>query len=393
MRLMLPTLSHTSNVAVYDHLERALLVIRSLFTPFDLGGITLRNRVVMAPMTRSRAGAGNAPTPLVATYYLQRASAGLIITEATQVAPEGVGYPNTPGIHTEEQVAGWRPVVDAVHGHDGRIFLQLWHVGRVSHPSFQPRGQLPVAPSAIAPEGSIYTAAGPRPFEVPRAVDAREVPGITEQFRRGAVRALAAGFDGVEIHAANGYLIDQFLRDGTNRRTDRYGGSVENRVRFLVEVTEAVASVWGGVRVGVRISPTNPFNSMRDSDPLRTFVAAADALTPFGLAYLHVVEDAPPAAGGRRPAVTSAIRRVFRGPLMVNGGYDGARAATAITEGAADLVSFAALFLANPDLPARLARQASLNPPDPATFYGGDEVGYTDYPTLEAVPACVECAR
>jgi N-ethylmaleimide reductase len=238
-----------------------------LFAPFDLGGLALPNRIVMAPMTRNRAGPGNVPTALNAEYYAQRASAGLIVTEATQVSPQGVGYPGTPGIHTDAQVEGWRRVTDAVHRAGGRIFLQLWHVGRISHPSLQPDGVLPVAPSAIAAEGEAFTPRGLQPFVVPRALEVAEIPGVVAQFEEGAWRAQAAGFDGVEIHGANGYLIDQFLRDGTNRRTDRYGGSVENRARFLLEVTEAVAGVWGADRVGVRLSPWSDFNSMRDSDP------------------------------------------------------------------------------------------------------------------------------
>ena len=243
--------------------------------------------MLMAPMTRNRAGPGNIPTPLMATYYRQRASAGLMVTEATQVAPEGVGYVNTPGIHTEEQVAGWRHVTRAVHAAGGRILLQLWHVGRISHPSMQPGGALPLAPSPVKPEGQIFTAQGRKPFVTPRALESEEIPRVVAQFADGARRAKEARFDGVEIHAANGYLIDQFLRDGTNQRTDRYGGSLVNRVRFLREVAEAVVGVWGEGRVGVRLSPTSRFNDMRDSDPVQTFSAAARALDSLGLAYLR----------------------------------------------------------------------------------------------------------
>ncbi|MEA2602687.1 MAG: N-ethylmaleimide reductase [Acidobacteriota bacterium] len=362
----------------------------ALLTPFQLGSYTLRNRAVMAPMTRNRAGEGLAPTPIAATYYAQRASAGLIITEGSQVSPQGVGYPNTPGIHSEAQVAGWQKVTAAVHERGGRIFLQLWHVGRISHPSLQPEGALPVAPSAIAAEGMVYTYSGPQPFVAPRALELAEIPGVVEQFAHGARQALEAGFDGVEIHGANGYLVDQFLRDGTNHRTDAYGGPMENRVRFLVEVVEAVAGVWGADRVGVRFSPTGTFNSMSDSDPVATFGHAAQALDRFGLAYLHVVEPfsgrfAVPGA----PAVAKAMRERFHGAFILNGGFDLAAADAAIASGQADLVSFGQLFLANPDLPERFAEGAPLNVPDSTTFYTGGERGYIDYPAREAVAAAV----
>ena len=349
-----------------------------LFTPIQLGALALPNRVVMAPMTRNRAGAGNLPGALAAEYYRQRASAGLIVTEATQVSPQGVGYPGTPGIHSDDQVTGWRRVTDAVHAAGGRIFLQLWHVGRISHPSLQPDGVLPVAPSAIAAKGDAFTASGPQPFVTPRALETAEIPGIVAQFENGARHALEAGFDGIEIHGANGYLVDQFLRDGTNRRTDRYGGSLENRARFLLEVAEAVAGVWGANRVGVRISPRSDFNDMHDSDPASTFGYAAQALAPLGLAYLHVVEPVGDAA-----PLAPALKAAFGGPLMVNGAYTRPLAEAALARGEADLVSFGASFLANPDLPLRLARNAPLNAPDPTTFYGGDARGYTDYPALE----------
>jgi N-ethylmaleimide reductase len=352
-----------------------------LFTPFQLGPLLLPNRIVMAPMTRNRAGAGNVPTALNAEYYSQRAGAGLIVTEATQVSPQGVGYPGTPGIHTDAQVAGWRKVTDAVHRAGGRIFLQLWHVGRISHPSLQPGGALPVAPSAIAAEGQVFTHSGLQPFVVPRPLEIREIAGVVAQFEAGARHALAAGFDGVEIHGANGYLIDQFLRDGTNRRTDRYGGSLENRARFLLEVTETVAELWGPERVGVRLSPWSDFNSMHDSDPPVTFGYVARALAPFGLAYLHVVEPVGDVPAGAE-LLTPRLKAAFGGALMVNGGYTRPLAEAALARGDADLVSFAASFLANPDLPVRLARNAPLNEPDPATFYGGDHHGYTDYPLL-----------
>jgi N-ethylmaleimide reductase len=348
-----------------------------LFTSVGIGPHRLRNRVVMAPMTRSRAGEGNAPTELTAEYYAQRASAGLIVTEASQVSPEGVGYPFTPGIHTDAQVRGWRRVTDAVHGRGGLIFLQLWHVGRISHPDFQPGGALPVAPSAVAARGEAFTTEGPKPFPVPRALDAAEIPGVVAQFAEGARRALDAGFDGVEIHGANGYLIDQFLRDGSNRRTDAYGGPVANRVRFLLEVTDAVAGVWGAGRVGVRVSPWSGFNDMSDADPAALFVHAAERLSPYGLGYLHLVEPV-----GTADPLAPALKAAFKGPLMVNGGHGGESAEAALASGSADLVSFGAPFVSNPDLPERLVRGAPLAPADSSKFYGGGAEGYTDYPAL-----------
>ena len=364
-------MQHTDDTAHRRH--------QTLFTPTDAGALRLPNRMVMAPMTRSRAGAGHVPTPLMALYYRQRASAGLIISEATQVAPEGVGYPDTPGLHTDEQGAGWRHVTDEVHAAGGRIVLQLFHVGRISHPSWQPYGRLPVAPSAIKPDGHAATAVGPRPFVRPRALETWEITDIVQQFADAARRARAAGFDGVEIHAANGYLIDQFLRDGANRRADAYGGSVANRIRFLLEVTEAVVGTWGEGRVGVRLSPANPLNDMRDSDPLGTFTAAATALDTMELAYLHLVE--PRHASQVR--TLSSIRAAFRGPLIVNGGYTAADAAAAIANGEADMVSFGTLFLANPDLVQRVGAGAPLNEADVSTFYGGGSRGYTDYSTWD----------
>src|SRR5271167_3903506 len=356
-----------------------------LFAPFKLGPLTLPNRIVMAPMTRNRAGPGNVPGPLNATYYAQRASAGLIVSEATQVSPQGVGYPATPGVHSDEQVAGWKLVTDAVHKAGGRIFLQLWHVGRISHPSLQPGGALPVAPSAIAPAGQAMTYDGMKAFVTPRALETAEIPGIVEDFRRGARNAKAAGFDGVELHGANGYLIDQFLRDSANKRTDRYGGSAANRARFLVEVTEAINGEWGADRVGVRLSPTNPFNDVADSDPAATFATAAGELNRFGLAYLHIVEPAAsdPVAAGEMPDLRF-FRKIWHGALIGNKGYDLQRANAVIRDGIADLVSFAALFLANPDLPERFRRGGPLNAPDRKTFYGGAAAGYTDYPPLPA---------
>ncbi|HEY9905055.1 MAG TPA: alkene reductase [Candidatus Sericytochromatia bacterium] len=353
----------------------------NLLSPYKLSNLELPNRIVMAPLTRNRAGVGNVPGPLNATYYAQRASAGLIIAEATQVSPQGLGYPATPGIHSPEQVAGWKLVTDAVHQEDGRIFLQLWHVGRISHPDLQPDGMLPVAPSAITPRGEAATYEGMKPFVTPRALETSEIPGIVEQYRQGAKNALEAGFDGVEIHGANGYLLDQFLRDGTNQRTDEYGGSIENRARLLLEVTEAVVGVWGTQRVGVRLSPSGTFNDTHDSNPLETFGYATEALNRFGLAYLHIVEvtEADLRHGGTE-VPTSYLRDRFTGTLMVNAGYDRDRGNAVIAKKEADLVSFGTLFLANPDLPRRFALKAPLNQPDPITFYGGTEKGYTDYP-------------
>lgn len=356
----------------------------TLFSPIQLGPHALKNRMAMAPMTRNRAGAGNVPQEISIEYYRQRAGAGLIISEGTQVAAEAVGYPGTPGIHSPEQVAGWRKITDAVHAAGGRIFLQLWHCGRVSHRSLLPGGMLPVAPSAIRPAGEAITFEGMKPFETPHALTLEEIPGIIEMYRQGARNALTAGFDGVEIHAANGYLIDQFLRDGSNQRTDAYGGPIANRARLLLEVTEAVCKVLGADRVGIRLSPLQPFNDMRDTNPEATFSYAVEALNRLSLAYLHITEmgrDKPGAAG---PAFDlSKLRGLWKGIYMTNHGYDLARANAALAEGRADMVAFGVAFLANPDLPQRFARDAALNAPDPETFYSGGEHGYIDYPFLK----------
>lgn len=351
----------------------------SLHSPLALGAIRLPSRIVMAPMTRNRAGAHGVPTPLVVTYYAQRASAGLIVAEMTQVSAEGQGYLDTPGIHTDAQVDGWRAVTRAVHDAGGRIVLQLGHAGRISHPSLQPGGALPVAPSAIAPAGMTYTATGPQPFETPRALDAHELPRIVRAFADGARRARDAGFDGVELHAANGYLLDQFLRDGANQRTDAYGGTVANRARLLLEAVDAVSAAWEPGRVGVRVSPFNPYNSMADTDPWGTFTHVAERLAGRGLAYLHVVE---PVTGPGESRLTPVLRARFGGTVIANGGYDAERAEAAIGGGEADAVSFGALFIANPDLPQRLRLGAPLAEPDAATFYVGGERGYVDYPAL-----------
>jgi N-ethylmaleimide reductase len=356
-----------------------------LFTPLSLGPLTLPNRLAMAPLTRNRASPEGVQGPLNAEYYRQRASAGLIIGEATCIAPTAVGYPLTPGIWSDAQVAGWKAVTDAVHGAGGRIYCQLWHVGRISHPSLQPDGQLPVAPSAIAPAGQAFTYQGMQPYVTPRALETAELPGIVAQYRHAAAQAKAAGFDGVELHGANGYLIDQFLRDGSNKRTDAYGGSTDNRARLLLEVLEAVCPVWGADRVAVRLSPVQPFNDMRDADPKGSFSRVVELLNRFGLAYLHLTEmgnDTPGAAGPWFDPLE--LRAVWRGVLMTNGGYDRERANAVLAAGRADLVAFGAPFLANPDLPARYRAGAPLNAPDQATFYGGSEKGYTDYPSLGA---------
>lgn len=359
---------------------------RNLFTPVRIGAVELSNRIVMAPMTRSRAGDGLAPTEMSATYYQQRATAGLIVTEASQVSPRGIGYVGTPGIHTDAQVDGWRLVTGAVHARGGKIFLQLWHVGRISHPSLQPNGELPVAPSAIAPDGEVFTYGGLRPFVTPRALETSEISGVVAEYAHGAEMAKRAGFDGVEIHAANGYLIDQFLQDNTNHRTDGYGGSVGNRVRFLAEVTEAVAGVWGAGRVGVRLSPRGTYNTMGDSNRHATFSHAVERLAGFGLAYLHVID---PVAG---PMARSSVgidrllphlRKLFPGPVIANGGYSRETAEAILQSGEADLVAFGVPFIANPDLPARFAAGAALAQPDSALFYTGGERGYIDYPALE----------
>lgn len=356
-----------------------------LISPIKLGRYTLPNRVVLAPLTRNRAGEGLAPTALNALHYAQRASGGLLITEASQISPQGMGYPNTPGIYSDEQVAGWRLVTEAVHAKGGKIFLQLWHVGRISHPDLQPNGELPVAPSAIAPEGEAATYTGMKPFVTPRALEISEIPQIVEQYRLGAKNAIAAGFDGVEIHGANGYLIDQFLQDNTNQRNDIYGGSLENRARFLMEVTEAVVQECGSDRVGVRLSPSGTFNSMYDSNRAATFSHAVKELNCFNLAYLHLVAPRVEGFGTAedQPELGAEFfRPIYNGTIMSAGGYTLETANAAIASGHVDLVAFGRLYIANPDLVERFAINAPLNIPDRNTFYGGDEKGYTDYPTL-----------
>ncbi len=349
-----------------------------LFAPVRVGPYLLANRVVMSAMTRRRADEADAPHALQAEYYAQRAAAGLMVTEGAQVSPQGKGYPGTPGIHSAAQIAGWRLTTEAVHRRGARIFLQLWHVGRVSHPLLQPDGALPVAPSALAAPGMAETPEGDKPFPVPHELDAAEIRNVIAQFVRAAENARLAGFDGVELHGGNGFLIDQFLRESSNRRTDAYGGSQTHRLRFLLELTDAVAAVWRPERVGVRVSPINPWGGMADSDPAGLFGKLAEALSLRDIAYLHVAETRT-----RRPMFNWArLRRRFRGIYIANGGFDRYRAEVALRSGRADLISFGRAFIANPDLVQRLRLGAKLQPADPAVYYGGGARGYTDYPSL-----------
>lgn len=357
--------------------------IADLFEPFQVGPLTLPNRIVMAPLTRSRAAAGNVPTLLHALYYSQRASAGLIISEATQIAPEGQGYISTPGIHSKEQVENWRCVTKAVHIAGGRMVLQLWHVGRISHPSFQPGGGAPVAPSAVKPDVRAYTAKGFEPIPTPRALETSEIPGIVEQYARAARNALAAGFDGVEIHAANGYLIDQFLQDRTNTRSDQYGGCIENRSRFLREIVEAVTAEVGVKRTGVRISPQNTLNDITDSDPQALFNYVAEKLSG-KIVYLHVIEG--DTSGKPLPSFDyKRLKELFGGIFIANNGFDKLQAEKALAAGRADLIAFGKPFIANPDFVIRLFLDAPLAPLNQDTLYGGAEHSYTDYPILRSV--------
>lgn len=352
----------------------------TLLSTAPYGHHTLRNRVVMAPMTRNRATKDTLePSESTATYYAQRASAGLIITEATQVSASAAGYPLTPGVFTDGQVAAWRRVTDAVHARGGRIVVQLWHTGRISHPSMQPDGSAPVAPSAIAAEGEVMTYEGPKPFPTPRALEVAEIQAIVHDFANAAHRAMDAGFDGVEIHAANGYLVDQFLRDGSNQRTDAYGVSLEGRTRFLREIVEATASRIGADRIGVRISPSSTFNSMSESEPERLTSYVAQLLEPYGLAYLHVIDPEVAESDTRRP-FTAIARRDFSGTLITNAGFTPGTAEQVLASRVADLVSFGAPLLATPDFVERLREGAPMNTPDRASFYGGDDRGYIDYP-------------
>ena len=362
----------------------------TLFDPITVGDITLKNRVIMAPLTRMRSKQpGNVPHELNAKYYQQRASAGLIISEATQVSQQGQGYPGTPGIHSDDQVAGWKKTTEAVHDAGGKIFLQLWHVGRISHRSHQPNEELPVAPSAIQPSGGIFSADWkPVAFEIPRALETAEIAGIIADFRRGAENAKKAGFDGVEVHGANGYLLDQFLQDGSNKRDDQYGGSIENRARLLLEIVDQAIEVWGAGRVGVRLSPYGTFNDMSDSDPVKLFTYVLEQLSARGIAYAHLVEPRSSLAGGQESVVAGApetrtiFRKAFKGALISAGGYVRNEAIKAVEDGIVDAVAFGRLFISNPDLPKRLEFDSELNSYDRQTFYGGGENGYTDYPAL-----------
>lgn len=357
-----------------------------LFTPMQLGALLLPNRIVMAPMTRLRA-IDSIPSSLMATYYAQRASAGLIVTECTMISPLSNGYINCPGVYSEAQVAGWQQVTDAVHNQGGRIFLQLWHSGRIAHPALL-GGETPVAPSAIAAIGTLHTPIGKVSLETPRALEIDEIPVIIEQFTQGAKNAIRAGFDGVELHGAFGYLIDQFLQDESNQRTDRYGGSIENRSRFALEVVESICSAIGGDRVGIKLSPSNTFYGMRDSNPQALFSYLLSALNAFNLAYVHLMEpnETDLATDAILNPVLATLRSNYQGTIITNGNYDRLSAAQVLESGLAELVSFGRPFISNPDLPERLAINADLNPPDFKTFYGkGDQdlhIGYTDYPTL-----------
>jgi N-ethylmaleimide reductase len=366
--------------------------VSKLFTPTQVGPYRLSHRVAMAPLTRMRSDPGDIPSELMVEYYKQRTTkGGLIISEASPVSIRGNGYAGAPGIYSDTQIAGWQRVTEAVHARGGRIFQQLWHVGRQSHVDLQPNGDAPVAPSAIAAEGYAYSKRGEVPFSMPRALALHEIPAIIEEFRSGAERALRAGFDGVEIHGANGYLPDQFLQDGTNKRTDEYGGPIENRARFMLEVTQAAISVWGADRVGVRIAPSGTYGSMSDSDPAATFGYVTTQLDRLGIAYLHVVEPrikgTEELSHGRAPIAAQHLRPKFSRTLIAAGGFTPASAEAIVTFGDADLVAFGRHFISNPDLPERIRQGLPLTRYDRSTFYGGDARGYTDYPTAEAAAA------
>jgi len=353
----------------------------TLFSPLTAGALQLPNRIVMAPLTRTRATPDTrVPVALMAEYYRQRASAGLIISEATSVDPMGVGYPRTPGIWSDEQTEGWKTVTKAVHEAGGRIVLQLWHVGRISDPIYL-NGALPVSASALQPKGHVSLVRPEKAYVTPRALDIDEIPGVIAAYKRGAENAKTAGFDGVEIHGANGYLLDQFLQDSTNRRTDKYGGSLENRARLMLEVTDAVCEVWGGTRVGMHLAPRGDAHDMGDSNPTATFTYVARELGKRGLAFLFARE------GRKDDSIGPRLKEAFGGVLIANEGFDQASAEQALTDGVADAVAFGKLIIANPDLVARFATHAPLNPWNMATFYGPDAEGYTDYPVLPTVQA------
>jgi len=352
-----------------------MTALSRLLEPLAIGGLRLSNRVFMAPLTRCRASAGRVPNTLVRDYYVQRASAGLILSEATAVTPMGVGYPDTPGIWSPEQVQGWKIITDAVHVAGGKMFIQLWHVGRISDPSYLD-GALPVAPSAIAPRGHVSLLRPLRPFVTPRALETSEIPAVVAAYRQGAQNAQAAGFDGVEIHGANGYLLDQFLQDSTNHRTDRYGGSLENRARLMLEVTDATIAVWGPDRVAMHLAPRGDAHDMGDSNPSATFGYVARELGKRGIAFLCVRESVGPKRLG--PELKEAFGRTY----VANEGHTYETAEQLLHAGEADAVAFGKLFIANPDLPRRFALNAPLNTPVPETFYASGPEGYTDYPVL-----------
>ena len=360
----------------------------SLFDPIRIGAIEARNRVFMAPLTRGRATRAHVPTPIMVEYYRQRAGAGLILSEATGISQEGLGWPYAPGIWSEEQVEAWKPVVKAVHDAGGRILCQLWHMGRLVHPDFL-NGEKPVSASATTAPNAAHTYAGKKPYAEARALELDEFPRILDDYERAARNAMAAGFDGVQIHAANGYLIDQFLRDGTNLRDDAYGGSIENRVRLLAEVTQAVAATVGPERTAVRLSPNGVIQGVDDSNPEALFGAAASALAKVGIAFLELREPGPNGTFGtsNHPPVAPSIKRAFGGPLVLNSDYDGARAEAALEAAEADAIAFGRPFIANPDLPVRLAKGAALNRDDAKTWYSQGRAGYLDYPTLDEANA------
>jgi N-ethylmaleimide reductase len=356
-----------------------LIPVVTAFDPIQIGELTLPNRIAMAPMTRSRATGPGLATDLMARYYAQRASAGLIITEGIQPSVVGQGYPNTPGLHTSNQVMSWRTVTEAVHGSGGRIYAQLLHTGRIGHPDLLPDGLMPVAPSAVAAHGRVFTPNGIKELPTPRQLSTAEVAATVHDFAEAARNAIDAGFDGVEVHGANGYLVHQFLSAATNLRSDQWGGSIPNRIRFIVEVLHAIAEAIGATRTALRISPGNPFNDMKEPDAAATYFALVEQLRPMGLAYLHAVEVGD-------SVLTNALRTRYRGTFMLNPHTDpqptGSAELGLIEDGTADLISYGALFLANPDLPRRLARGGPFNSPHRDTFYGGTERGYTDYPFL-----------
>lgn len=356
----------------------------TIFEPTNIGGLDLQNRIVMAPMTRSRANVSGVPSDLAVTYYAQRASAGLIITEGTQPSPSGQGYPRTPGIHSTEQIEAWRKVTDAVHAKGGRIFLQVMHTGRIAHRLNQTVDSPPVAPSALQAAGMIYTdSLGPQPHSMPRALATEEITLVIDDYRLATINALAAGFDGVELHAANGYLPMQFLSSNTNQRTDRYGGSLQNRTRFVLETLEAmIGGAGSSAKVGLRVSPGNTFNDIHDADPVETHLYLTENVSPMGLAYLHIQQKPKDLHTDSLPDPVRMLRPNFDGPIIATGGFDRASANRLLSSGGADLIGFASLFIPNPDLVERFRTGAPLTEPDVATFYTPGPQGYTDYPML-----------